>query len=78
MVTRTWFRINDFISVNATHNANGAGSGTIVDVTDKTVTTKAQFTDEISVLRFDDMAMLGMPQFRSDFTRHINVTYYHR
>jgi hypothetical protein len=69
------FRVNDFLSVNGSSMKNGIGSGVIVDITDTTVTTKAQFTNELTTMNF--AAMQRKSSFtNSDFTKFICVSYY--
>jgi hypothetical protein len=78
MIITTWFRINDFLSVNSTHNANGKGSGYITSVTAKEVTTLNKITGEVNTLQFDDMTMLRAPMSSHDLTQFISVSYYWR
>jgi hypothetical protein len=70
------FRVNDFLSVNGSSMRNGEGSGVIIEVTDTTVTTRAQFTNVETTMEFARMTADRASFTNSDFTRFIMVSYY--
>lgn len=69
------FRVNDFLSVNGTNMSNGIGSGVIIEITDTTLTTQAQFTNELTIMEFGRMQRKSSFT-NSDFTKFICVDYY--